>query len=45
MPRAPPPDQPRPPPPQLIQEPGRVAWMLSATNPVLVTASMAHIVS
>src|SRR5277367_1626844 len=45
IPREPPPDQPSPPPPQLIQEPGSVAWMLSATNPVFVTASIAQIVS
>ncbi|KAG8416289.1 hypothetical protein J3458_006882 [Metarhizium acridum] len=41
MPSAAPPDQPSPPPPQLIQDPGKVGWMLSWTKLAFVTASTA----
>src|SRR6478735_10894750 len=45
IPSAPPPDQPRPPPPQLIHDPGSVGCTLSCTKPVFVTASIAQMVS
>jgi hypothetical protein len=45
MPSAAPPDQPRPPAPQLIQEPGRVGRTLSWMKPVLLTASTTQMVS